>query len=445
MKKITFICLLALYGNVNAQGVTQSADGKGTVLLSGAAISVDAGKTDLAFTINNLNNIAVKKNNFAVFGVDVHAKNKEGIGNLFSKGNKVAEGKLNLFLGYNFSNAILESSTVVKNENDYNSFKADLINNIKAEVINVANRYSKLIKDKTKKDNEVNALSKFFDDGFKKGYFAKAIAASIKTDDTDSEVKDFRTKAKIDLVNFTEEIDKTISFDAFRHNLVEAYKEQAKSSFYNVVFFGFGGIDASSFKRVTKIDSADLSNSFKSEDYQGGNFGGGVNVEYRNMRLGLTYAYVKTNNLSLLTATDYTLKQATTDLTGQTLTSEDKITAYTGNYGTVEVNELNADLIYNFKLDKQANTHLLVNPYFRGTLFSRDTSLLINKINLGIGGYIFKKDGGFLGGLYVELPDVANNREKAKPLEKQNLLPPFKRLTFGIVAKFNLTSLRLGW
>ena len=120
---------------------------------------------------------------------------------------------------------------------------------------------------------------------------------------------------------------------------------------------------------------------------------------------------------------------------------EKKITAYSGKYGEVVVNRLNFDIIAAFKLDKEADNHILVNPYIRGNFFSRDTSLQLNTFNIGTGFYLFKKTGKFMGGLYIELPDVNNEIEKKKPLEDQNIRADFKRLTFGLVGRISINSL----
>ncbi len=124
------------------------------------------------------------------------------------------------------------------------------------------------------------------------------------------------------------------------------------------------------------------------------------------------------------------------------LLDEKKITGYSGKYGAVEVNNFNADIVFRLKLDDEDRSHLLINPYMRATLFSRDTSLMVNKTNLGAGFYFMQ--GKFLGGFYVELPDVNNNAEKMKPTDEQNLRQPLQRLSFGIVTKINLKTI-MGW
>jgi hypothetical protein len=182
-----------------------------------------------------------------------------------------------------------------------------------------------------------------------------------------------------------------------------------------------------------------LSKSFTDIDERGGHFGIGVNFQRGILKFGLTYDYFSTNNFKMLNKGEYTFRNTVTS-GGQSLIQEKKITAYSGKYGEVEVNRLSFDLTAAFKLDKEANNHLLVNPYFRGNFFSRDTSLLLNTMNIGAGFYLFKKTGKFLGGFYFELPDVENNIEKKKKEEDQNIRPALKRLTFGITGRISLNS-----
>jgi len=153
--------------------------------------------------------------------------------------------------------------------------------------------------------------------------------------------------------------------------------------------------------------------------------------------LGVTYSYINGDNFPSLRSKDYTLR--TTNTAGnQTLIDEQKITAYPGKYSRVETNQLNIDWVAGYRLAD--TSRLLVNLYLRRSLASRDTGLLKNYTNIGAGFYFVNKKRNFLGGLYVELPDVNNNFEKGKPVDDLNIKSPFQKLLFGIVAKFSLSS-----
>jgi hypothetical protein len=165
-----------------------------------------------------------------------------------------------------------------------------------------------------------------------------------------------------------------------------------------------------------------------------------LNAQVGNNWFGLSYAYLATNNFSSLQKYDYTIRK-TINLPPSQLIEEKTISSYKGKYGLVECNELNIDYVHRFPLNKEGNSFMLVNPYLHATLFSRDTSLLNKKINIGSGFYFYQKGGKFIGGFYIECPDTGNEEEKRKPTADQNLLSPWKRLSFGIVAKFSFQSL----
>ncbi|MEO8769964.1 MAG: hypothetical protein ABI402_07760 [Ferruginibacter sp.] len=147
------------------------------------------------------------------------------------------------------------------------------------------------------------------------------------------------------------------------------------------------------------------------------------------------------DNFINLKSKEYTIR--TTDISSnQSLVSEKKITGYGGKYSKVETNQLNIDIVADYRLSD--SSRILVNPYLRSSLFSRDTAFLKNYTNVGLGLYFVGKKSKFLGGLYLELPDINNNIEKAKPASEIDIRPPLKKLTFGIVTKFSISSL-LSW
>jgi hypothetical protein len=158
---------------------------------------------------------------------------------------------------------------------------------------------------------------------------------------------------------------------------------------------------------------------------------------------GATYNYRKTNNFNLLTKKDYTLRTTNT-VSSQTLVQEKKITGYAGTYGAVEINEFAFDFMWREKLDSDGKNSILINPYIRSQMFSRNKELLPNSTNIGTGFYFFQNTGKFLGGIYFELPDVNQNYEKAKPVTEQNFRKPLNRISFGITGRISLGSM-LNW
>lgn len=441
--------MLITIQSVSSQVITQSAEGTGTVIMEGSTISLDLGKTDLTFGWNNLRKNIVKKNNDFLIGGEVKVKNSDGIGSLFSKGELVPQGGGNLFFGYYWSNAVIENyssgSSGINPDEEYLKTKKRLLeiaiilleDTLNNEIGALAKKH---IKDDTKRSEAIQAVKDEFESSSAKLFFPSRFSEN----DADNEIKSFRTALKTRLKEVKTNVEKPYRALSKENFTTKVKFNKGRPGYYRLTAYLFGGITALDFKRFDKIDSLNLENSFADEYFRGGHFGIGINFEYWRFRFGLTYAYTKTSNFSALTATEYTL-QSSTVINNQTLQTKDVVTAYGGGrYGEVEKNDLNIDIIYNCRLDKNGKNHILINPYLRASMFSRDTSLLINKANLGIGGYFFKESGKFLGGLYIELPDINNNIEKKKPADKQNLRPPLKRLNFGIVTKFSLKAL-FGW
>lgn len=113
MKKVILIILSGFACTVSfAQWLTQSAEGKGTFLFKGTNVAIDLAKTDFSFTINNMNNpvkvASAKENFFPFFGGGISAKNEEGLGRLFSKGEFVPAANANGYFGIRFSNSYVK-------------------------------------------------------------------------------------------------------------------------------------------------------------------------------------------------------------------------------------------------------------------------------------------------------------------------------------------------
>ena len=219
--------------------------------------------------------------------------------------------------------------------------------------------------------------------------------------------------------------NKLAAISLFIHN-------QKYTQFYPFIM---GGVNADEFKLYKGLNSVTLKESFKKESFRGGEFGVGFNFNSGIFMLGTTYKYKETNNFSKLTKKEYTLRNVDT-LSTQSLISEEKITAYSGDYTERIVNQLDIDLVFNVKLDSNS---LLINPYLKNEI-TRNKDLIPSTYDVGIGFYFFKPDNKFFAGLYIELNDVENRVEKSKPLDEQSIRTPLKRLNFGITTKFSLDS-----
>jgi len=433
MKTIYLLLVLTMASlSALSQGMTQTADGESSVLFRGTNITLDIAKTDLSFGLNNLNKTIGETNRYFI-GTDIGVKNKEGIGQLFSAGKLVPSAKANFYGGWSWSNGIdLANAKRVgelseqkkKIENEFlDLFYSTMEKNIQIQMPDPSDEFRKQLLSAIAKKEAFLTFKKRLDESDKDSEQTKKVKKILKNDVTDLEkIRDDKF-ATID--KELETLNKTLS----------------KKSYWQIMPFVFGGINATEFKRFTGFDTVNYKNSFANEYFRGGQFGFGVNAQWRFIILGITYSYFQTNNFDLLTKKEYTFKDVQSNGGSQSLTEEKNITAYAGSYGKVEINLLKADLVFNFKLDPKAVNHLLVNPYFQARTYSRNIGLLPNTMNIGCGFYFFNNKGKFLGGFYTELPDIKNQLELAKPIADQNLREPIKRLSFGIVGKFSFDSL----
>jgi hypothetical protein len=422
------ILALTVSMSAAAQGVTKTAEGESTIVMKGASIGLDLTKTQLTFGLNNFQQ-TIGGNFEFLYGGSVKAENKEGIANLFSKGDFVPAASLDGLTGVSFSNGVspeledaLDKITNIESKLEIETPKKLLL-----QITNDINQATlpQDIKDKLLKDLKTVDIAKV--DEFK----AKLKSDNAMQQKTLNEIGD-----NIDAFVKKYHAEKAL----ITQSKVDAVTRVGSKGYYQVMLFGYGGIQGSEFKRFTAFDSINLSKSFVDESYRGGRFGGGLNAQYGILRLGITYGYYKTSNFALLTKKDYSWERTETQ-GNQTVKEKKEITAYTGNYAEVEVNELNYDMIVNIGLGAKNKSHMLINPYLRSQLMSRNAALLPNSTNIGCGFYFFKESGKFLGGFYAELPDINNNYEKIKPEADQSLRAPLERMTFGVVTKLSLNTL----
>jgi len=436
MKKCIIIIVLLIVSSsyCYSQGLTKSAEGESTVLFRGNTISADLGETELGLSFNNLQK-SIGESSYFIFGGSVKGKNESGVAGLFSKGDFVPSSSLNSFIGWSTSNGVpaVYKNSYAKKLDKYDKFLRQSDVNLTASFINIISIETKNIPGGGLALK--NELEQLFS-GKTQKQFINALKQLNKNDANEKKaIKSITDKCEI-IYNNWEKIN-----DKYESQIKKIEKNISETSFNQFSLFLFGGINSSKFKQYVGTNLDTLNNSFKDVNFRGGNFGLGVNYQYRNWMFGASYSYSKTNNFKLLTKKDYTLKTVEDQTTGgQQLIQEKKITAYSGNYDDVEINEFNIDVIYKASLDKELKNHILINPYLRSQLKSRKKEILPNSLNFGCGFHFFNTSGKFLAGFYVELPDVENNYEKAKPIEDQNLRPPFERLSLGIVTKLSLST-----
>ncbi len=463
-KKINFALLLFFlinYVTINAQFLTQSAEGKSSIPLplNGLGVGLDITKAEIALGINNYQSALNGKRNYFI-GLNVTGKNSDGVASLFSSGDIVPEGNLLGFAGLTFSNyktiaRKFSSSQAMEIIKKNISFENEIFNSFKRKMYYEVTGLLTYIVDAGLTPTQLATLKQNIIDDIQRKISTRQGIDPGDSTGMEEVGKRYSYGTTTDLTEFKKNLEvlyeknKAIYVQEMKERLGDYYKiySAAHSDFldsqkpWRTTIFLQGGINARSFTRFLGIATPDFSKSFQDTLFRGGVFGLGVNFQYKNYWLGITYSYIDGDNFMALKSKKYTYRL--TDTSGnQTLYRDKEITGYSGKYAKVETNQLNIDIVGDFKLSD--TSRLLANIYLRGSVFSRDTAFLKNYINIGVGAYFINKKGKFLGGVYAELPDVNNNFEKAKPANEINISSPFKKLSFGIVTKFTLSSI-FGW
>ena len=83
-------------------------------------------------------------------------------------------------------------------------------------------------------------------------------------------------------------------------------------------------------------------------------------------------------------------------------------------------------------------TFLIVNTYLR-SVSSNKQALYASHSDIGVSTLFFKKDGNFMGGIYLELPDLDQNNERMKANPEYE--DWYNRMAFGIYTKFSFDPL----
>lgn len=455
MRKISsLIVFFYITTNINGQSLTQNSEGQSTIPLpvNGVGISLDIGKTEAAVGLSNYARVLSSKtkkfkDNFLI-GANIAVKSSEGLGPLFSSGDIVPAGNLLAFAGYSISNKPalvsrlgsldeLDNLEKVELEQLFLTYrnKTGAVILLKSSKIADGAYRSKVVLElmtnlqKTKNPTEIKSVLKDADKNPENGI-------------VDEKLKEFKSEilaetGKLEKVHIK---DFSIIRDRFSdlHDIYFSYILNKKIIPLRATFFLSGGINARNFTRYIQLNRTELSKTFQDTLFRGGSFGIGGNFQIANYWIGVTYSYIDGDNFSFLKSKEYTLRTSDTSA-NQSLIGEKKITAYSGKYSKVESNQLNIDIIGDYKLPD--TSRLLANLYLRSLIKSRDTSYIRNYTNIGAGLYFVNKSGKFLGGLYVELPDINNNAEKAKAENEINIRPPFRKLSFGIVTKFTFSSI----
>jgi hypothetical protein len=419
---------------LDAQVLVQDSKGSSTVLYHGCTVGFDLSEAALGFSYNNNTNRRTEDHHF-IWGVQFSAKNKDGTANLLATGKFSPETKETVTFGYTFSN--VSSSEYEKLSLAIGSLYRD-IEGLDRELQQTAKTSFegylvtiRNIKDSDKLEAELRDVltQKDFRD------LSASVASLI------IKYQDFKNG----LLILSEELSvrfgpalhtKQEKVTALAHLENEQTNYRSTHRYVRAALFINLGLSTNSFKYYDGTSTADLESRFHDTYHKGALANLGMNLQWGGRYIfGLSGGINRINNLDSLTKKDFALQ--TIEIVGsRELIEEKKITAYAGTYGTLIQYTLNADIVrfHKFGLREVLVSHLYVRHKISG-----NHNLVPTQTDVGLGAYFFKNSGTFLGGLYLEAPDIANNIEKQKPVPEPR--PFYNRLKFGIIAKFSFGSI----
>lgn len=213
-----------------------------------------------------------------------------------------------------------------------------------------------------------------------------------------------------------------------------------------MVFFR-GSFNGSDFRYDLANGEDTIDERFVDKTFNGYTLELGYNYNFKAYHyLGLSGSFSYTNNLNALTSTKYKLDKTEPLITDGKFSSSEEVTALSGPFDTFLRYDLNADYVWLLPLreepekhsQKESHLYLSINPYLRHRIYQNAENLKNNTI-LGLGLHVYNsKDNKVMGGVFVQSNDVFGVH--VPDGEDSNL---GKRISFGIIAKFAFSGLKL--
>lgn len=430
-----------------SQGITQDATGKSSIVFPGTNIGLNVQETSFDFNYARFSKKTIPnpyEGGHFVSGIRLQGKNTEGLANLFSEGTSSPSTSGKLVFGYTF-NLIPEGFTEFK---EFVEKSVGLDAKIQDFEDMYMERIEKLYTDKIEllwKENTIN-----IDEAEK---LKKGIKACLKLH-TNEKLRDdivnqnFGAILQPLMLSFFDNVIKTKIDEHIKNLKLISRKSESMEETISIfrqnhpirriTVYGSLGVNTVGFKYFTKLDTNSLRKSFPDTTYIGFEGHVGINYQYGgNWLFGLALGASKISNFDSFNKIEYTSRNTQT-YGGQQLVSEKKITAYAPDKNPFQYlwqTTLEIDIVNYSKIGKDGI--LALNPYFRAN-WSENIKVVPNVSKVGIGGYFYKSNGSFLGGLYLEFNDLANNLSNFndKPAAKT-----INRINFGLVAKVAIASI----
>jgi hypothetical protein len=432
-KLFTVIIFILSVINIYGQDV-KTGEGQSSILLETTNVGFDIGETSLSFTTNNFPQSKLRSNG-SIWGLFAKGINDEGLAGIFSTSQIVPSSEISAIYGYSLSNSREISDSYAYSQkalsDNIELLTALLPDSLERKVIDMvskieneeAQKYirdavnSALQSDFLKYDKLEKSLKKIAENDFLKKTIsteAKSIYQFVKENKTWSDIK--KMSAKI-----SNNIDKVDT-----------------NPYWKFSIYGHFGLNSTKFNVFKGWDSLNIENSFEKNTFRGSNGGFGINLNLKSKWLfGFRYTYEETNNLSMLSTNDY--KVTTNYISGSsTGSSQISKTAYPDEYTVAYLNKYDFDIIRFFPLQE---TSIILSDLYLRIRESTNQSKMVSQKDLGLSASFFKEKGKFIGGIYLELPDLEQNIEKQKPVAEQEMDVWYKRLSFGVYAKFSFSSI----
>lgn len=412
----------------------RTGEGKNSILLPTTNIGINVGESSLFFTTNNFPQRKLNSNG-TVWGVSAKGKSKEGLASIFSESEIVPSSEISAIYGYSFSNAEeISAEYTIRHEADLKKrieiLTGLLRDSLELKVIEWINNIENEEVRKFIREKAESALSSPYlkyvklEKTFKRLSESSVVAPEIAVE--------------ADLIfNLIENNETWTELKRIQQEIVTGIDGKVTEGYWKFTIYGHLGLQSSKFNVFKGWDQANIENSFKEETFRGSLGGFGLNYNFKNKWIfGFRYTYEETNNLELLTSKEY--KVATSFTSGSsTASTQISKTAYPDTYNTAFLNRYNFDVLRFFSLGE--NVVLISDLYLRLNE-STDEERLVSQSNLGLSTSFFKKQGKFIGGIYLEIPDLEQNIERRKPPEEQELKDWHERLTFGVFAIYSFST-----
>lgn len=444
--KLLYFTSVFLVSNFSLAQIVRTGEGESSILLENTNLSLDLGKTELSFATNNYTQ-SILKSNGIIWGGRVKGKNKNGITNLFQSSQFIPSSSIELNIGRYWSNSHLLIPQIKAEKETL--FKATMAEATNALDKNLEIEIYELIDNGLKEENGLSKLTQTEIDYIKKEVKIPLSNAVNKYSLLEQRLK----KMKDDLTesfSIRQKAEELHNYLIAHEDLLKLKKarEDLKSintSFVNIleknnyerfVVYLHGGVVSEQYKFFSIWNYENFKNSFEDKRFSG--FKGGFGVNHRRggkWMIGGKYTFEESNNVNSLPTFEYEYTQTSTNGVNSGQIRE-KVTAYSGIYNKVLLNRIDFDILNFNKIGE--NEILLLNPYLR-IIESNNDKNFISRTNLGISSSFYKNTGKFLGGIYLELPDIDQNIERQKPTPKYESW--YQRLTFGIYATYSFSSL----